>query len=718
VVPLTAIRLAGLTLCLGVVAAAVTPPRAGDASAEPTSSVDFSDARYLGNGVDPAKILGRVERISNECSGTRRAPEIRGGYDAAGCPVYFHRFGSLQREGYALGPGGKAAAAVGDRFRVFIFPRRQGRPQSTALSELRQDPLFDTTPGYLRHNPLGLWRLTFVRYAPSAFSSSEGIRLLEELRKRNDTDLDGTPLLKHVSEVRELAGRGFVVLDQRPDDGAQGPPWVIWRLIADPRREGIPADATLMLVARVDGVPADREIEQHFLSLSEAGAHCIAPMPRLPAFVQALPLPARLPAGKLVELHERSFVHRFHPDLPPSTLWGYEGELPGPTLTLRRGEPVVVRCWDQLPVDENGGFGRPWTACRFRVPAGPAGFPLQVSAPGQFKSHDLSPSQAGTGCYGDGMPGFSAQNTYKGLAGLLVVQDSFDSGDENDSNAGASRLPSGSFDVPLLLSDRQFDVTLDHALSFDAFEIDGPPGDYSTVNGAVQPYFRVARRKYRFRLLNVGPSRFYELALGSGQAFVQIGGEGGLLEAPRRRSELRLAPGGQLDVVVDFSEVALGSEVFLENRQPQESGRGPVDRPLTPQPDGRVLKFMVDRDAPDPSRIPKQSNGSPAGISEAALPTRTFVLENRRGAWTVNGNYYEFDRVDARVKRGASEIWILKNASKDWTHPMPGAAGELGPGSEVRLPVRFGEQPGRYVLPCGNATHADLGLMIQWDVEP
>jgi FtsP/CotA-like multicopper oxidase with cupredoxin domain len=717
VVPIAAIRLAALGLCLFAGSAAFVSPE-GDPSTLPGSSVDASDACYLENGVDPCRITGRVEHAGHGASDQRRSLQIRGGYDAAGCPVYFHRFGSLSREGFVGGPAGRVAARVGDEFRVFLFPRRQGRPQSTALPELRQDPLFDTTPGYRGHNPLGLWRLTFAGFAPAVFSSSEGLRLLDELRGRNGTDLDGTPLLKHVSEVRDLARRGFVVLDQRPDDGTQGPPWVVWRLIADPRLEGIPAEAAFLIVSRFDGAPADREIERHFLSLCEVGNYCVAPMPKLAAFVQPLPVPVRLPPGKLVELHARPFLHRFHPDLPLSTLWGYDGAFPGPTLTLRRGEPAVVRCFNQLPAGGNGGFGRPWTACRFGLPSGPAGFPLHVTPPGRFTDQDLAAPRSGTGWYVDGSPGFSAPNTYKGLAGLVEVRDAFDSGNENDGSPAASRLPSGAFDVPLLLSDKQFDVTLDHALSWDAFDVDATPRDYSTVNGAVQPYFRVARRKYRFRLLNLGPSRFYDLALSSRQAFVQIGGEGGLLDAPKRCVELRLGPGRQIDVVVDFFGVALGSEVLLENRQPQEDGRGPIDRPLSPERDRRMMKFIVDRDAPDPSRLPERLEGGPAASSETTLPTRTFVLENRRGAWTVNGNFYDLDRVDAQVKPGGSEIWILKNASKDWTHPLPDGPSDLSPGSEVRLLLRFGDRPGRYVLPCGNATHADLGMMIQWDVAP
>src|SRR5207245_8307737 len=79
-------------------------------------------------------------------------------------------------------------------------------------------------------------------------------------------------------------------------------------------------------------------------------------------------------------------------------------------------------------------------------------------------------------------------------------------------------LPSGDFDVPLAFADKAF--TPDGQVFFDAFNFDGILGDKFTVNGVIQPFFKVARRKYRFRLLDAGPSRFYEFFLmtGTGQS--------------------------------------------------------------------------------------------------------------------------------------------------------------------------------------------------------
>ena len=99
------------------------------------------------------------------------------------------------------------------------------------------------------------------------------------------------------------------------------------------------------------------------------------------------------------------------------------------------------------------------------------------------------------------------------------------------------------------------------------------------------------------------------------------------------------------------------------------------------------------------------------------------MFENERGAWLVNGRAFDLDRVDARVKRNSSEIWVLWNGGRDSTHPIglrsegQGVL-ELAPGRELRVLMRFGDWTGRYVLHCANFVHEDLGMMIRWDVEP
>ena len=49
-------------------------------------------------------------------------------------------------------------------------------------------------------------------------------------------------------------------------------------------------------------------------------------------------------------IHERQALHSFHPRLPPSSVWGYNGMVPGPTFLGRSGTPFLVRFVNDLRV--------------------------------------------------------------------------------------------------------------------------------------------------------------------------------------------------------------------------------------------------------------------------------------------------------------------------------------------------------------------------------
>jgi FtsP/CotA-like multicopper oxidase with cupredoxin domain len=374
-----------------------------------------------------------------------------------------------------------------------------------------------------------------------------------------------------------------------------------------------------------------------------------------------------------------------------------------------------------------------------------AGTPEDHFGPGQSKEYRVAarrenpPNRSAPvdGRYRDGRLGFGAQNVYKGLAGFMISTDSVDSGDENDPDPRALRLPGGPCDVPLLLADRRFGVTLDHPLAWDPFSMSGCPDDYVTVNGAVQPYFKVARRKYRFRIWNAGPSRAYELSLSNRLPLILLAVDGYLLGGPVEQTGVRLSADQLLDVVIDFSRVPLGTELYLEDQAiPGAVRANPL--PGIPRPPVRILKFLVDRDAPDPSRIPTQL--APATREEVPLdlPSRTFAFADGRGVWTMNGKSFDLDRADAVGKPGAREVWILKNESRDQTLALrlraegrlpsapalppwesgPRCVTELRPGEEARLLLRFPEGSGRYVFGSADSVQEDRGFLFRWDVTP
>lgn len=198
---------------------------------------DFNDQHYKSLGLNPKKFATRISPDDANATlgvsldptrNTTRILGINGGFDSAGVELYYPDPPVFfPAEAFTNDKAGKDARKVANQFRAFIFPKRDGDPYSPAPSNRRHDNVFDTSSGYLTKNPLGLWRITFPRYTDYAFVSPEGQAKLAELEARNGLDLDGTPVIRRLSEVLELEKLGFLDLIQRPEDGSQGAPWVV-----------------------------------------------------------------------------------------------------------------------------------------------------------------------------------------------------------------------------------------------------------------------------------------------------------------------------------------------------------------------------------------------------------------------------------------------------------------------------------------------------------
>jgi FtsP/CotA-like multicopper oxidase with cupredoxin domain len=477
---------------------------------------------------------------------------------------------------------------------------------------------------------------------------------------------------------------------------------------------------------------------------------------------------------KVYEMHVREAMHSFHRELPTQAIWGYDGILPGPTFVTRYHEPIVVRIYNDLPQDHIG-FGSPEISthlhnlhCSSESDGftgdyySPSKWGPTLSGPGQFKDHlytnclagydqfhetDGDPREAlGTLWYHDHRMDFTAPNVYKGLSGFYLLFDEIDSGNEYDTNPNALKLPSGvgKYDIPLIFQDKQFDR--DGLLAFDSFNSDGILGDKFCVNGKIQPYFQVERRKYRFRLLDGSSSRFYEFYLsykGVDQDFTYIANDGNLLAAPLTMKKIRIAPAERADIVIDFSKYPLGTQLFLVNKLEQKDGRGPSGKILSPGT--QILRFDVNAQprVPDVSRVPatlRQQPDIPTNAQLKKLTTRVWEFDRSNGGWTVNGKLFDVLKSSAKLRLGAQEVWVLRGKG-NWFHPVhihfeegrilsrngkPPPVHERGrkdvyvvePGEELRLYIQFRDYTGKYMMHCHNLVHEDHAMMVRWDVVP
>ena len=115
---------------------------------------------------------------------------------------------------------------------------------------------------------------------------------------------------------------------------------------------------------------------------------------------------------------------------------------------------------------------------------------------------------------------------------------------------------------------------------FDLFNLDGILGDKFLVNGKIQPFFNVQPRRYRFRLLDTGPSRFYEFFLTNLNNWAprtvlpdRHGRQPHTASDPDPERAYRA--GGARGCHHRLQEVR-GQTLYLENRLNQLNGQGPA----------------------------------------------------------------------------------------------------------------------------------------------
>jgi spore coat protein A, manganese oxidase len=428
-----------------------------------------------------------------------------------------------------------------------------------------------------------------------------------------------------------------------------------------------------------------------------------APAVRLASFVTPLSIPPviRPTSSSPIEIRMRPFRQKVHRDIPLTALWGYNNSWPGPTFEVRKGQPVSVKWTNELPLKhflpvdptihgaeegvpevrtvvhlhgaqvmpESDGYPDAWVTSDGKAGAvagaNPAHFPNQQAAT--------------TLWYHDHALGITRLNVYAGLAGFYLIRD-----EEED----ALNLPSGAYEIPLMIQDRSFaaDGTLlypppingTHPMWMQEFF-----GENICINGVATPYLEVEPRKYRFRIVNGSNSRFYHLTLVPADAegkksgkpvdappFRQIGTDGGLLPAPLSLHYLIISPGERFDIVIDFSEHK-GMNLALMNDAPAPYARGGEVVPT----DVMLFKVTKPLGQKDNSSVPDTLVPWSPLDPEQAVRERMLALtemDRRPDGYTMIGllgQKHWDDPITEDPKAGTTEIWSFANATGD-VHPI------------------------------------------------
>lgn len=443
----------------------------------------------------------------------------------------------------------------------------------------------------------------------------------------------------------------------------------------------------------------------------------------------------------------------FLPGLSTPTM-GINGNYLGPTLRFRNGDAVAMHVRNQL--------GEPTTLHwhGLHVPAKSDGGPAQIVAAGSEWNPEFQISQnAGTFWYHSHVLGETGEQVYKGLAGLIIIEDADSSRLELPSSYGVD-------DIPLIVQDRTFHE--DGSFIYLGSHMDvmtGMHGDTILVNGTIAPVFVPVTSRVRFRLLNAANARTFNFAFDDNREFQVIGSDGGLLNTVVTLRNLELAPAERVEIVVDFSD---GSPVNLISRP------FAADSPFAPQGMMRNMLPLSSRSiqilAIEPQETLEQRGQVPSALASIqrmqeseAIRTRRFTLSmpmgmgmmNMRsgqgsregmmngmgGEFLINGKPMDMMVINERVTLGDTEIWEIFNDSM-MTHPfhihhgqfqildrngVPPPPEELGfkdtlrigPGQTARFIMRFehfADPDNAYMYHCHILEHEDNGMMGQFTV--
>ena len=512
----------------------------------------------------------------------------------------------------------------------------------------------------------------------------------------------------------------------------------------------------------------------------------------LERYIDPLPIPkAMLPHStrngvSQYRVRMTEFRQQLHSQLPPTRLWGYEGQYPGPIFEAEQGKPIEVR-WENhlpathiLPIDPHIHGAMPPAPPVRTVPhlhgarsrSESDGLPEKWFTPGQSALYHYPNSQPATTLwYHDHALGITRLNVYAGMSGLYLLR---------DSQERILDLPSGDYEIPLILQDRTlndqgqllYSPTQDDAVGLPP-GVWGPMffGELPVVNGAIYPYLKVEPRPYRLRVLNGSNSRFLNIFFNLAKQVTdipslvtihQIGSDGGFLRAPATLNKLLLGPAERADLILDFSGLE-GRTVTLSNDASAPYPGWNVLNASWPEVyeflQFRVVLSIANRKS---FSMPAQMPFSRLDETKAVV-TRDFVLseqmddKGRSVGLRINGKGYD-DPVTETVKLDTIEKWRFINTSDD-AHPMhlhlvqfqiverqgfnvaamtnggklefvgqprKPHANEAGwkdtaivnPGDILTIVVRFEGYTGRYVFHCHMLEHEDNDMMRPYEVVP
>jgi FtsP/CotA-like multicopper oxidase with cupredoxin domain len=400
---------------------------------------------------------------------------------------------------------------------------------------------------------------------------------------------------------------------------------------------------------------------------------------------------------------------------------GFNGSYLGPTLRAERGEEIGVNLTNQLgEVTTVHWHGH-------HLPAAMDGGPHQPVEPGgTWRPRWRVDQPAATTWYHPHPHGATADQVYRGLAGLFIL---------DDENSRSLDLPSqyGVDDVPLIVQDKAFDDDGQLDQRSPLLSQVGVLGDTVLANGTLGGYHEVTTERVRLRLLNASNARVFSFGFHDDREFALIGTDGGLLPAPHPTNRVQLSPGERAEIVVGIRP---GERAELRSYQP-DLGSDPFNERFSGGDDQfPVVQLRAAETLSSSAALPDRLAPPPDLDPAAATVTRTFRLGS-----SINSEKMDLSRIDQVVEVDTTERWELTNPGAlphnfhvhdvqfrvvevDGEPPGPELAGwkdtvYVAPDTTVAVVISFSDYTDPdlpYMYHCHVLRHEDRGMMGQFVV--
>lgn len=396
-----------------------------------------------------------------------------------------------------------------------------------------------------------------------------------------------------------------------------------------------------------------------------------------------------------------------------TTLWTYDGGMPGPLLRAQVGDRLIVHFKNSLPEPTSVH----WHGLRIpNAMDGVPGEPTPPVAPGATFDYDFVLPDAGTYWYHPHLN--SAEQLGNGLFGPLIVDD--------------PNEPAGLGDEAIMvLSDLGVDAAgkLQPADGGGDFgTLFGREGNLVLVNGKRLPTLHVRPgARQRWRLINAAKARYFQLRL-AGNTFTRIGGDGGFIESPQALDTLVLTPAQRADVLLEPTMTTGESELSLRWIA-YDRGFGTAYN----RPDEDVLRLDLVGDASKAAPLPNLRRELAAPDATGARPIDISLTLGKGEAGLEMGiNGVPSWRAEhIMTPLGERQLWTIKNTF-EWDHPfhlhgfffqvldVNGVAPSVREWQDtvnvpvdgtVRLVATLDERPGMWMFHCHILDHADVGMM-------